>query len=152
MGVELLVAEVAARFTVVLLVDGDNVGVLVALADGLASVLAVDGVHTALDDVALAVVVGLTSTADAATRAGHHLDEVVAVGVAVAHLFHELAGIRETVADGDLHGQAVEVDGGLADAVAEDAAALLEVDLREGFAGVHLVGGTEMFRFYSPFT
>ena len=43
-GVELLVAEVAAGFTVVLLVDGDDVGVLVALADGLASVLAVDGV------------------------------------------------------------------------------------------------------------
>lgn len=143
MRVELLVAEVAAGFTVVLLVDGDDVGVLVALADGLASVLAVDGVHALLDDVALAVVVGLAGAADAAARAGHDLDEVVAVGVAVAHLFHELAGIRETVADGDLHGQAVEVDGGLADAVAEDAAALLEVNLREGLAGVHLVGGTE---------
>ena len=44
-GVQLLVAEVAAGFTVVLLVDGGDVGVLVALADGLALVLAVDGFH-----------------------------------------------------------------------------------------------------------
>ena len=142
-GVELLVAEVAAGFTVVLLVDGDDVGVLVALADGLASVLAVDGVHTALDDVALAVVVGLTSAADAATRAGHHLDEVVAVGVAFADFFHEFASVAETVADGNLDGQTSEVDSGFADALAKDTAALLEVDLREGLAGVDLVGGTE---------
>ena len=121
-GVQLLVAEVAAGFTVVFLVDGDNVGVLVALADGLASVLAVGGFHALLDDVAVAVVVGLTGTADAATGAGHHLDEVVAIGVAIANLFHELAGVAQTVADGDLHGQTVEVDGSGTDAVAIDAA------------------------------
>lgn len=142
MGVELLVAEVATGFTVVLLVDGDDVGVLVALADGLASVLAVGGFHALLDDVAVAVVVGLTGTADAATRAGHHLDEVVTVGIAVANLFHELAGVAETVADGDLDGQTVEVDSSGTDAVAVDAADSLEVDFGQRFAAVDLVGGT----------
>ena len=127
-------AEVAAGFAVVLLVNSQNLGVLVALADGFASILAVDGFHTFADDVAVAVVIGLASTTDATAGACHDFDEVVAVGVALAYLFHHLACVAETVADGDLHGQAVEVDSSGTNAVAIDAAALLEVDLREGAA------------------
>ncbi len=140
-GVQLLVAEVAAGFTVVLLVDSQNLGVLVALADGLASVLAVDGFHTLADDVAVAVVIGLAGAADAASWTGHNLDEVVTVGVALAHLLHHLAGIAEAVDDSNLQRETVEINGGFLDAV--ETTGLLEVNLRQLFAGVDFVGGTE---------
>ena len=55
-GVQLLVAEMAARFTVVLLVDGENFGILVALTDGFALVFAIDGLHTLADNVAVAMI------------------------------------------------------------------------------------------------
>ena len=141
MGVQLLVAEVAAGFAVVLLVYSQNLGVLVALADGFAFVLAVDGFHTLADDVAVAMMVGLTGTADTTAGASHNLDEVVAVGVALTDLLHHLASIAEAVDDSDLQRETVDVDGGFLDTV--KAAGLMEFDLRQSLAGVKLVGGTK---------
>ena len=140
-GVQLFVAEVAARFAIVFLVDGNDLGVLVALTDGLASIFAVDGFHTFADDVAVAVVIGLASAADTTTGASHNLDEVVSVGVAVANLFHNLASVAKAVSHSNLQREAVEIDGGFLDAL--ESAGFFEVDLGQFLASVDLVSGTE---------
>ena len=141
MGMQLLVAEVAARFAIVLLVDSDDIGVLVALTDGFASVFAIDGFHTFADDIAVAVVIGLTSTADATTGASHDLNEMIAIGIAFADLFHEFAGIAKAVSHSNLQGEAIKVDGSFLDAF--ETTGFFEIDFGKSLACVEFVGGTQ---------
>ena len=97
------------------------------LTDGFASILAVDGFRTLLDDLAVAVVVGLTSAADATAGAGHDLDGVE-LFLAFAHSFEQGAGVGQTVSDTDVDGCTVEVNPSVTDA--SDATEFSEVDLR----------------------
>ena len=107
--------------------------------DRFASILAVDGFRTLLDDLAIAMVVGLTSTTDATAGAGHHLDGME-LFLAFADSLKQSAGVAQTVGDTDMDRRAVEVNPSVTHAF--DATEFREVDLRQRLAGEHLVGGT----------
>ena len=83
--------------------------------------------------------VGLTSAADATAGAGHDLDGVE-LFLAFAHSFEEFAGVGQTVGNADVDGRTVEVNPSVADAF--HATEFGEIDLFEGLAGEHFVGGT----------
>ena len=106
----------AHRMTEELLVQLDDVGILVRLADLLAGILAVDGVHACLNDTAVSMVEGLTGTSDTAARAGHNLYRVEIVH-AGAHAVEQFAGIAESMGDTDVDGRTVEIYRSMTDAV-----------------------------------
>ena len=134
-----MVGLLAERLAEELLVELDDVGVLVRLADSLAGVLAVDGVHTGLDHAAVPVMEGLAGTADTAAGAGHDLDcmEVVHAG---ADTVEQLAGIAEGMGYAYVHRQTVEIDRGVTYAL--ESPELIEVYTVQLLAGVELVGST----------
>ena len=111
-----------------------------ALADGLAFILTVDGTGAGLQDLNVAVVVRLSGAADAAAGACHDLNHVV-IQFARTELVHKVAGIAKGMGNANLQGKAVKVYGCLLDAV--KAADIRKLKPREGLPCVHLIHGTE---------
>ena len=90
-----LVCFFAVRLTQILLVDFDNRGIKVGFADGQPFISAVDGVLTRLQDGGIAMVVGLSTTVDATTGAGHDFNGVI-LGFAALDALEQLADIAQT--------------------------------------------------------
>jgi len=124
-GVQQLVGQVAVGLAEELLVQLDDLGVVVALAHGLALVLGVQGLRAlflvGVQDVVVLVGqehrahVGLAAAVDAAAGAAHDLDELV-LALARADLVQQHLGALHARGDGHVHDGAVDVDGRLADA------------------------------------
>ena len=114
--------------------------VLVGLADRVIQVVLIERFHTLLDDLGVAVVVGLAAAVDAAAGARHDLDGMV-LGFAGFDLLEELAGIAEAGADRGFELDAADVDFGFLDAF--EAADRRVVDLLHVLAGEDVGRGTE---------
>src|SRR5699024_5847642 len=103
-GVQVLVGSMAAGALPVtpLLIEVHQGLVLMGLADDLALVLAIDGLHPLLaDNVDVLLGSGLATAGDAAAETSHDLDEVVGRG-SFADLVHQLPGAGIPAGHGDL--------------------------------------------------
>ena len=114
-GVEQLVGALGQGRAEELLVDGLNLRVLMAFAQGQAPVDLIQGLDAGVPDGVVGAD-GLSAAADTAAGAGHDLDEDI-VGLAALYPADKLLGVLQTVGHGHLQGGAVEVNGGLLDGV-----------------------------------
>ena len=121
-------------------VNGLNVGILMALAQGQALVQIVEGLDAGLARFVIGAD-GLSAAADAAAGAGHDLDEEI-VGLAVLDPADDLLGVLQAVDHRHLEGGAVQIDSGLLDA-AHLAADRLEFQPGQFLLGVELIGGAQ---------
>ena len=135
-----MMSQFAAWFAVVVAIQREHGLVLVRFADRHVLVDLVDGFHSLQEHLFVTMVVWLTGATDAAALAGHDFDGMIAVWIACTHFIAEDLGIAEAVGNGDLQRDAVDVDGG--DANAFEAAELFEIELRQWFSGLDLVSGT----------
>ena len=111
-----LVRFFTVRLAEEVLIDFDNRGIEVRLADGQALVGAVDGLFARLEDGGVATVVGLAAAIDAAAGAGHDLDGVVG-GFATLDALEQFTGAAQPGGDGGLQLDAADGDGGFLDAL-----------------------------------
>ena len=123
-----------------LLVELLDVGVLVTLAQGLALVLAIYGSSTGLENLDVAMVIGLSSAADATTGASHYLNHMV-VEFTGTQQVHHLAGIAQRVGYTNAQRETVKVDLGLTDTL--QTTNIVELDVRQGLTCVHLIYGAQ---------
>ncbi|OAV73321.1 hypothetical protein Barb7_02976 [Bacteroidales bacterium Barb7] len=134
--VQQLVSQRAARFSQIVFVEGDDVGVFVAFAAGFLGISAVEGRGTAMNHFGISVVERLPAAADTSARTSHYFDSMEGGG-AVFHFFHQFAGVCQAVGDADFHGYAVEVYRGTLDTF--QAAQFFEVHVVKRLFGVQLV-------------
>ena len=139
-GVEQLVGALGQGRAEELLVDGLDLRVLMAFAQGQAPVDLIQGLDTGVPDGVVGAD-GLSAAADTAAGAGHDLDEDI-VGLAALYPADKLLGVLQTVGHGHLQGGAVEVNGGLLDGV-DVAPYGVKLQPGQGLAGVELVGGAQ---------
>lgn len=108
------------------------------LTNSLLGINFVDGVHSLLNDT-LTTRSRLTSTIDAATRAGHDFHKVV-LGLTLLDLLEELVNVLG-VDNSALDGAAIQIHRELLDTF--QASGLSEVNLRKSLASGDLIGGSE---------
>ncbi len=140
MGVKQLLGTLAQRLAEERFIELDNIRILVAQADGLAFILAVDGSRTGLQDLDIAVMIRLARAADAAARAGHHFHDMV-VEFPFAQLVHQDTGIAERVGHTDLEREAGQVDSRFLDAL--ETADFGEFQFLEHLARIDFIDRTE---------
>ena len=135
---------VRAGLTEVLVVELDDLGVLMRLADGVGLVQAVQDlgalgadVHEVADR---GMNLGLTAAVDTAAGAGHELDEVVVLLAGLDHI-QDLADICQAGGHADVHIHTGNVVGGFLDAF--DTADVHEVGTGQSLAGEPFHSGTQ---------
>src|SRR5664280_3479366 len=82
----------------------------------------------------------LSTTTEAATRAAHDLDEVIG-RLALLNLFHEDAGIAQSIRDSNLQDQSVDVNISGLDTL--ESTHILEVELRERLLRENFIGSPQ---------
>lgn len=88
----------------------------------------------------------MAAATNATAGTSHDFDEMIG-GCAGFNLLDQDAGIGEAIGNGDLECECADLNVGLLDAI--ETADLVELDLRQCFAGDHFAGGAEG-RFHDP--
>ena len=136
--------QVAARLGEIVLIEGLDFLVVVALAEHFGAVLAVEGLGTLNANVMIHLVLcrddGLTAAVDAAAGTGHDLNEGVVL-FACTDGVKQLAGIAGAVGHGDADIAVADLDRRFLDAI--DAADRMEFNVLKDGSGDALIGGTK---------
>ena len=89
------------RLTQKFIVEPDDGWVLVRLANGFSLILGVERSRTPGKDLAVAMMIRLSATTDASTRASHDLDGMLLRG-AGSHFIQQLTSVAQTVGNTDV--------------------------------------------------